>query len=279
MNNLIFILLLFIPNYLYASDINTPSGAKSAAMGTAGATLTDIASVQQNTAGFAAIKTVSGSLFYENKFLVPELKLSAFTLALPVKKLGTFGLCVNYFGFSLFNQKKTGLAFAKNLGDKFSAGVQINYLFTHIAENYGTKSAFTAEAGIQARLNQRLSIGVHLYNPTRTMLSDYNDERIPIVMKLGLAYSFSDKVTAVLESEKDFSYRPAFKFGIDYRVIKELSLRTGLRRLASIDVMTNYSILCFGFGLNIKKLTLDVASTFHPALGFTPHISLSHDFK
>ncbi len=278
--NYVYIFILFLStNLLYAGDINSPTGAKSAALGTAGVTAIDIGSVQQNTAGFAEIKNVSGSLYYENKFMVPELRLSSFTFAFPSKKLGIFGLCINYFGFALFNQKKIGLAYARHFGEKFSAGVQINYLSTYIADNYGTRNAFTIEVGIQVRLSQHLRMGVHLYNPTRTKLAEYNDERIPTIMKLGFAYSFSDKVTCLVESEKDLSYRALFKFGIEYRIIKELYLRTGILHLPSINVMTNYSILSFGFGLNIKKLTLDFASTLHPALGFTPHISLLYDFK
>jgi hypothetical protein len=76
-----------------------------------------------------------------------------------------------------------------------------------------------------ANLSKELTIGAHVYNPTRAKLADYDNERVPTIMKLGLDYKFSNKVFLAIETEKDINYSPVVKVGVEYHAVEMLYLR------------------------------------------------------
>ena len=201
--------------------------------------------------------------------MISELNQSAFAVALP-RKSGTFGIVYSRFGYSKYNENKAGIAYAKKLGNRISAGIQLNYMNKFIGDGYGNNSAVTAELGIQAMLLKGLTVAAHLFNPTRTQSAEYNQEKILTLLKLGLLYAFSDKVFWAIESEKDIDYKARFKSGIEYKAFPQACFRIGI---ATQPVETS-----FGFGLNLSKFNLDVAAAFHQQLGFTPHLGLSYCF-
>jgi hypothetical protein len=252
-----------------AGNEDFPIGARSAAMGNASVSLSDVWSAQHNQAGLGFVKDISAGAYYENRFLLKELGIKGGVAAIPVKA-GTFGLCISNFGYSLYSENKYSLSFAKAFGNKLSAGVALDYLTTKIAEGYGNKGVLAAEFGIQARPLKGLSIGMHLFNPTRAKLSDYNNERIPTIIRLGADYSFSEKVIIAIETEKDMSKKAMFKTGLEYKVVKEFYLRAG--------IVTNPTLGSFGFGINIKNLKIDFSANYHQTLGFSPQLGLTYSF-
>lgn len=265
---LFFTCAFYLPPAAFAQD-NSPLGARSSGLGNASVSLSDLWSVQNNQAGLGFVKEINAGAYYQNQFMLKELGTKAFVFALPTKS-GTFGLCVSNFGYSLFSRNKYGLAFGKAFGNKISAGVMMDYLQTNIAE-YGKRGSLVAEAGVQAKPMKNLTIGVHIFNLTRTKLADYNDERIPTIMRLGADYKFSDKVFVALETEKDIDKKAMFKAGLEYVLIKELYLRAG--------VSTNPSLSCFGIGINLKQFRLDISSTYHTTFGFSPQVGLLYKFE
>lgn len=267
MKKLHYLLLLFalFPLFSEASGENHPIGGRSAGMANASVTSYDFWAISHNQAGMASIQNFSAGVYYENRFGLKELGLKSGAVIMPVKS-GVFGLNVTNFGYTQYSETKVGLAFAKQFSSKFSAGVQLDYLSTHIAENYGNSSAIAAEAGFICKLNSKMAIGGHIYNPTRAKIASYNDERAPTIAKLGLSYTFSEKVIIAVETEKDIQYDPYFKAGIEYRPVKQLYFRTGFS--------TNPVLNAFGFGLDFKNFKLDFATSYHRTLGFTPQFSI-----
>ena len=258
----------------FAGDHNAPAGARSAATGNTSATYKDVWSAFHNQAGLAFIKEPVVGISHEQRFMLSELSLNAAAFALPTKSSGTFALSVSYFGYKLYNEQKVGLAYARKFGDKVSAGVQLDYLGTSIAEGYGTKSAYTVEAGIDVLLVKDLWLGAHIYNPTKAKLSDYpnpSGEKIPSVLNLGLNYSFSEKVNIGVQTEKDLDADAIIKAGIEYHPIKQFFLRGG--------ISNNPLLSSFGFGLELQNFVIDIAASYHQDLGFSPHLSLSYAFK
>lgn len=248
---------------------NSPLGARSSGLGSASVSLSDLWSVQNNQAGLGFLKNTSAGVYYQNQFMLKELGTKAFAFAAPGKH-GTLGVCVSSFGYSLFSQNKYGLGFGKAFGKNISAGVMMDYIETSIAE-YGKKGSLVAEAGIQAKPMKELTIGMHVFNPTRTKLAGYNEERIPTVMRLGADYKFSDKVFVAIETEKDMDKKAMFKAGLEYKPVKELYLRAG--------ISTNPALNCFGLGLELKHFKLDLSSTYHSTFGFSPQVGLIYEFE
>ena len=248
---------------------NFSIGARSAGMGNASVSLNDVWSAHHNQAGLGFVRTISCGAYYENRFLLKELSLRAGVVALPVKG-GTFGIEFSNFGYSLYSENKYNVSFAKAFGDKFSVGIAMDYLTTRIAEGYGNKGVAAAEIGLQAKPIKGLTIGAHVFNPTRTKLADYNNERVPTIFRLGGNYNFSDKVTLAIETEKDIAQKAIFKAGIEYKPANGFYLRAGIG--------THPTLNSFGFGVNIKNLKLDFSSNYNQILGISPQFGLTYVF-
>jgi len=272
-------ILLMIVSPGFAGGENYPLGARSAAMGNASVTLSDVWSVHHNQAGLSGIKQPVAGIHYENRFGMKELSLKAAVFAFPLPGEGgnVLGLSMVSFGYSSYNDTKFGLSFGKILGDKYAIGLQLDYLQTSIAGDYGRKGVLAAEVGLQAEILDDLSIGVHIFNPTRTKILEYEIqekteiERIPTIMRFGIKYAFSDKVFVTLETEKDVYFKPIFKGGIEYHPIDLLYLRGGL----SSDPVYN----SFGFGLDLNNFKLDFSASKHQVLGYTTQISFLYNFE
>jgi hypothetical protein len=254
-----------------SAQINHSVGARAAGMGNAFVANSDLWSVYHNQAGLAEIKEIQAGMTVENRFLVKELSLKSLAVAAPIKTTGgTFGFSVSHFGFSLYSETKAGLAYAQKLSEKVSAAVQMNYHNTFIGEGYGNKGNITAEAGVQAELAENLTLGAHIFNPFRARIADHFNERIPTIMRLGLNYQVSEKVIIAAEAFKDSEYKAQIRSGLEYHVVEQLYLRAG--------ISTNPAMNSFGFGLNLKNLKIDFATSMHSALGYTPSFTMNYTF-
>jgi hypothetical protein len=267
--SLFLFLLLISSQNTYAGNENTSIGGRSSGMGGASVTLTDFWAINNNQAGMAAIKTMKAGLYFENRFLLKELSYKTAAFILPTKS-GVFGLNYHHFGYSAYKEQKIGLAYAKSFGKNFSAGLQLDYLGTSLSDNYGSKNAFTFELGVLARLSNNVSMGAHVFNPVNAKFNDYNNEKIPSVFKLGINYSFSEKLIIAIESEKNINMNPIFKAGFEYKLMDIAYIRLG--------ISTNPTINTFGFGIVYHQFTFDFASSLHPSLGYSPQCSLIYNF-
>lgn len=262
--------LILIGTTCRAGGDNNPIGARSAGMANASVTLFDLWSIHHNQAGLAALDSFSVGIYYKNQFLINELSLKGVALAIPVGP-GTFGIAVNNFGYDLYSESKFALAYAMKFGPALRAAVQLDYLHTQIGEGYGSQGAVAAEVGVQARLIEGLWLGAHIYNVNRAKMGDFNNERIPTIFRLGLSYTFSEKLLMAIETEKDIEMRAAYKVGIEYVIIPELSLRGG--------VSTKPTTVYAGIGINLRRFKIDIASAFHQTLGASPEISITYDLN
>ena len=261
--------LFLLPILSFGGQDNGHYGGRSAGMGHSSLTLSDVWSTHHNQAGLGWLTSPTAGVFFQNKYLLKELNYMGFAYAHPIKA-GTFGLSFTNFGSSLYGESKVGLGYGMKFSDKITGGVQLNYHNTRIANNYGSHSGITAELGMQAYLTDKFMLAVHLFNPTRSKLNEYNDERIPTVIRLGLNYQFSDKVLATMETEKDLLNNPVFRAGIEYKTNDMFHLRAG--------VGTNPTIASFGFGINLENIQIDVAASYHQTLGFAPELSMNYTF-
>lgn len=254
----------------HAANDNYPFGGRAAGMGNASVTLYDFWAISHNQAGLSRLEKMAAGVYFENRFLVEELSFGAGAFVLPTRS-GVFGVSFTYFGFDLYNETKVGIAYGREFGERLSTGLQLNYHHTGIGEDYGNKGNITFELGVIYHILPQLSIGAHLFNPTRARISDFADERIPTIFKTGLAYEFSDRVMVILEAEKSVNLDPVLKAGIEYHITDPVYLRGGI----GTNPMTN----AFGFGLEQGNLNIDLATSYHHILGYSPQISFIYNFK
>lgn len=259
----------FFPFLLFGQNGSTyANGARSAAMGNTGLNFNDINSLFNNQAGLADLEATSFLIAAERKFALADLNNLTAGVALPTSS-GTFGISLNYFGFDLYNETKVGLAYSRRLMDKLSVGIQFDMLNTRIPE-YGSKNLFTFEIGLQSELSKNLTLGFHLFNPVK--LETVEGEYLPTVIQGGISYAPSKKVLVNVELEKDIDFPFTIRTGIEYEMVDNFWLRLG--------VNTEPASVNFGIGYLMQNgLRLDIASSYHQELGFTPAVSLGFDLK
>jgi hypothetical protein len=255
---------------LQAAGDNYPFGGRAAGMGNAMVAVYDFWAVSHNQACLAQISSPAAGCYFENRFLSREMGFGAAAFALPAGG-GVFGLSLTCFGYSLYKESKVGLAYARPFGDKLSAGVQLDYLFTFIGEGYGSAGALAAEMGVLYELLPGFQLGVHVLNPTLATLKDFGGERLSTIFRLGMAYHCSERVLLSLETEKDMDSKPVLRCGLEYGITDNVFLRAG----AGTQPTTN----SFGFGICLGKLRIDLASSFHYVLGYSPQASLVYSFR
>lgn len=270
-NTVIPLLFALLSINLYGGYEPSSGGARSAGMGGAAAGLKGFWSLQNNQAGLAALDAFTVGTFYENRFLINELGFKSIGMALPTAT-GTFGLSLSQFGYTCYSENKIGLAYAREFTEDFSAGIQLDYLYTHIAEDFEAFGQLSFEIGLQYALNEKIIIGAHVFNPLDIdFIDEEQREEIPSVFKLGLVYYFNDNLLITTEAEKNTMYSLNLKTGIEYTALDFMELRMG--------VATDPVQFSFGTGFRIRKLKLDIASSYHQVLGFSPQISLVYSFK
>ncbi len=258
------IIAFTIPNVIHAQS------ARFAGIGYSSVVLYDAWSVSNNQAGLANVNDATLAFGYENKFQLKETSTQTAALILPTKT-GNFAVSYKRFGYELYAENKIGLAFARNLGKYFSAGLQFDYLYYQQTEDYGNRGAFLFEVGIIAKPIDKLFIGVHLYNPSKTKLADYDDERVSTIMRFGMGYYFTEQVVLTIETEKDIYQKARIKGGIEYEPLTHLFLRTGFG--------TEPNQFSCGLGYRFWNFTTDIAVSTHESLPLSTEISLKYSFK
>jgi len=269
--SIVIFLLAFFGKHSIRSAENYLPGSRFAAMANASVMIPDIWSVSHNQAGLAYLQKINISFHYENRFIVPEYGLKAVAASIPTKP-GSFGFSFNYFGYSKYHETKTGLAYSKLFGNKFSAGVQINYHTVFISENYGKSYAISVEGGFMYQPVENLFIGAHIFNPSRSKYNTLDgDEYLPVSFRFGVGYNLVNRVMLALETQKEINFPAIWKLGIEFEALENLYLRGGLN-----SYPTGGS---FGIGYEIVGLRADLAFSFHPQLGFTPHVTFIYAFR
>jgi hypothetical protein len=264
-----FVLLCLVTAGGFAAGERNTVGGRSLAMGSTSVAQYDLWSLGNNQAGAAWLKGGSAGMSFENRFLLKELMFEQFACAMSWKA-GTFGLIVNRFGNDQYNELKAGFSYARKFGKCFSAGIQIGYLRFHLADAYGSKNLVSCEIGLMYRADRHLTIGVQVVNPVPVLITEKPRELLPATICAGLSWKFSDTFLANAEVEKDLLHKPVFRAGTEYHFTKPAFARIG--------VSANPFAFSFGFGLEFGKLTIDMASGYHQALGFSPAGSVVYSF-
>ncbi len=266
----LFFFFLFSSFSLFAQNIPANIGAAESGMGGVGVASTAVWSAANNQAALGFNKSYGVGFYYENRFMTKELSLNALTLVLPTGK-GSFAANISYFGFSQYNEKKIGIAYGMALSKRFAVGVQLDYLNTAIGDIYGSKSVYTFEIGLLSKLTNDITLGVHVFNPIQAKFNDYNNEKLALLMKVGLQWNLDKDFVAAVEINSDINNKLIVRGGLEYRIMKILYTRIGLSN--------NPNIFSFGVGLQLKSFRLDFSSTMHQILGYSPQLSFIYQLK
>ena len=286
-----------LPGAVARAQGNGPGvrGARAAALGNASVALAgEVWSMGNNVAGLSEIQRPSVGFYAENRYFSPALNVGALMVALPLGRTtapdaggvmpgaegaapslspapswarnGVVALEVQRFGGVLYNETRVGAGYAYRFG-QISLGARADVLQISI-EGLGSRRVVLGTLGGQIEIvPQRLSFGASLYNLNQAKLASYQDERVPTVLKAGLAYRPGSQVLLLVETEKDVERAANFKVGLEYRPVPVLAVRLGL---ASLTEQASA-----GIGVLAGAFQLDYAAAFQQALGFSQHLSVS----
>ncbi len=267
-------------------------GARAAAFGNASVALAgEVWSMGNNVAGLSEIQRPTVGFYAENRYFSPALNVGALTVALPLGRAagaaatgpvgatpaparawarhGVVAVEVQRFGGTLYNETRLGAGYSYRFG-QISLGGRVDVLQVSI-EGLGSRRVLLGTLGGQIEVvPQRLSFGASLYNLGQARLARYQDERVPTVLKAGLAYRPSTQVLLLVETEKDVERAANFKAGLEYRPVPVLAARLGL---ASLTEQASA-----GIGLLAGPFQIDYAAAFQQVLGFSQHLSVSRSW-
>ncbi len=265
--------LLFLFTAVSQNGLPAPNnyllGARFDAMANATVMIPDLWSLSHNQAGLGWIRRPVVGFHFENKFAVPQYSLSALGAAIPVKP-GTIGFMFYYFGYSKYHDTRFAVSFGRAFTERFAAGIQLNYIGTYIADEYGTYSSIVAEGGIIAEPVKNLYLGAHVNNFTASKMTNPERERLPVIFRVGAGYQIQNIIFFSVETEKNLDEKAVFRTGVELSALQNFFLRAGYS--------TNPSRPSFGLGYLFKGFRGDLAFTMHPQLGFTPYFSLLYTF-
>jgi len=259
-------------------------GGRAQALGNASATLGgEVWAVANNAAGLGSLTRPTAGIYFENRYLIPSLNLAAVAVALPLGVVepaaaglparaahGVVAFEAQRFGGVLYNEVRLGAAYAYRLG-VVSVGGRLDAQQVSF-QDLGSRRALVASLGGQADiLPQRLSLGVYLYNLTQARLASYQDERVPTVLRAGLAYRPTKQVLLLAEAEKDVERDAGLKAGLEYLPVPAVAVRLGY---ASLSQQTTG-----GVGLRAGDFQLDYAAGWHAALGLSQYFSLNWQWE
>ncbi|RNI25775.1 hypothetical protein EFB08_13050 [Rufibacter latericius] len=238
-------------------------------MGGGAVTLADVWSLSNNPAGIAALKKPELGAYAHNRFSLKELTTVGLLGVYPTTRFGAIGVDVQRFGGELYNEQRLGIGLAHQLG-VVRLGLKADLLQVRVQE-WGSRKAVALSMGIQSDLLPKLSFGAHIYNLNQAKLAEFEDERVPTVMKLGLSFQAATKVLLVLEVEKELEYPVAVKGGIEYRLLPALGLRTGFN--------TGTRAGAAGVDVRFKQFQVAYALGTQHQLGISNYLSVAYQLK
>ncbi|WP_140465092.1 hypothetical protein [Hymenobacter nivis] len=271
-------------------------GARAAALGNASVALDgDAWAVANNPAGLGSLARPTVGFYAQNRYFSAALNVVAAVVALPLgsprgpetvaeepgaapvaapagapaagwARRGVVAFEAQRFGGQLYNETRVGLGYGYRLG-QISVGGRLEMLQISI-EGLGSRRVALASLGGQIEvLPGKLTLGVHGYNLGQARLASYQDERVPTVLRAGLAYRPTAQVLLALETEKDVERPANFKAGVEYRPVGALAARVGVASL-------NEEVSA-GIGVRLRDFGLDYAAAFQSVLGFSQHLSVT----
>ena len=268
MRKVLLFVFVVICTFSYAWNRPFSVGGKSKAMGDVSVAIVDFWSCNNNQSILGFYKKSGFGIHYDNRYLLSSTSTMTLSGVFSAEKTGSFALNAQFYGDHNFGKIQIGAAYARAFANVFGVALQFDYLYNFFGNDYyGHKSGFTFEVGFYGQITQNFALGLHVYNPARLRMITYNDikEYIPTVFRFGGTYVFDKKCTISLEVEKDLDMPLSFGGGIEYVFSEHFALRGGLR-------YPKFSC-SLGVGVFFGQWCIDIASSYHAELGFSPQIS------
>jgi hypothetical protein len=216
-----------------------------------------------NQALLPANKSSSIGINYHGRFGIRELGTRTAGIIIPVEK-AALGFIYSNFGYSDLARHSAGIACGMRLSKKISAGIQSDFFAEKTAGNYRERRSLSFEAGIIIKPLEKVSIGIHLFNPLPNSL---RKSYLPSLARAGVGIWLNNELFVSTEVEMRTQHNLNIKSGFEYLPAKNLIIRGGFN--------SENNSFTFGLGYIIKSAQLDLGFTTHEKLGITSSSSIT----
>ncbi len=260
----IFILHIFVE----ICSAQSLAGARQISLSNSDVALSnDVFALFNNPSGLSQITEREIGIFYSpSPFGIKELATGYLAYNEPTS-FGNFGLGFMTYGFELYKENKFQLAYSNRITSNVSFGISVFYQTVNI-QNYGNDGTINISLGGIYKLTEKVSLGFALQNPLRFTNSKIE---LPLQYSFGASYEVISKTYLNLALQKELDFPFSFHFGIEYPIVKYISLRFGIQNEPNL-----YSA---GLGINFSYFHIDYAVTTHQDLGLTHQVSFIVNFN
>lgn len=248
-------LLMLVSQIGLSQSISTLMGGRASGLGYASATLSDEWAMFNNIGGLAKVEKLNAAFACDTRPKLPGSNRMAAALSMPVK-IGGAGFSLFRFGDDLYSEQIISVGYGNQFGIT-SLGLKVNYI-QYRAEGIGTRSLVGINFGGITQLSKQVTIGAYIINLNQPKLSSIDDERAPTRLVAGISFKASEECLIISEVEKELNFDPTIKAGVEYVILKKVSVRTGFNLQPSSAF--------FGLGFKAKKLKFDYALHYNHTL-------------
>lgn len=244
-------------------------GTRALGTGQIGLLHSDIWSLHNNIGALGYLKKSGIGVSGDNRYNLQALNQISFASALVTDNLGNVGFGVSRFGSDIFNQTRVQAGWAKSFGIA-SLGISAQW-YQIGASDFPTRNFFIVQFGGMAQLTPKIHFAGSIYNLNQAKGSEYQDEKIPTIVRAGLGFLPNPKVKIMTEVQKDLDQKAQIKAGLEYEFTEKVWARTGF--------VTQTNQVCGGIGVEWRNIVFDYAVNRHPNLGWTHSFGISYQFE
>jgi hypothetical protein len=239
-------------------------------MGNSGIAYQSLYSISNNPAGIVGLQQCQIGAAYQSHFLTTEIQSQAAYAALPLASSHAIGFGVNSYGLKDVSNFLTirGI-YGKRFGSTFATAIGVNYHRFYV-RNYHNEQTASLDLGFQYYASDKLAFGLLARNVTLSVFMDDTPQYIAKEFAVGFCYSLSGQLQISSDLYYDIHEYFNFRSGLAYWFDPRLCVRAG----AASDPTQYFG----GVGFLIKKIQIDMASSFHPRLGSSLQLALSYGF-
>ena len=226
----------------------------------------------QNPAALACEKQFGLTLLYENRYITAELSNAAFSAAFPTKYINV-GAQFSYFGYAEYNEMLAAVTFARTFGEIFHVGVECDYYAVYLSPTERYHSTATVQVGLQVQVLPTLTIGFNVFNPVFSKVkTKLTEKRLPAIFSLGTNYRIHDKVSWLVQIDKEVHSPMRWATGFEYAPFDVFDVRIGCYG-------SNYVVPTLGVGVGFGGFKFHLHCEYRNPLGVTMLGVLQYRFK
>ena len=210
---------------------------------------------------FLERKQIGVSVF--NRFEMKELRTQSIFGLIP-NRLLDMSFHLSMFGYDDYQLIEGQAGFAKKLSSKFSIGTSISYLVENSILEEKNQTYLQADVSFFWRISDAFEWAL----TTENLLHTRNSQ--PFSCFSGVNYRLTSTASVMLESGFDSQNRFSVSAGIEYEIIKQLTVRGGFRN--------NPQTPSLGFAYKLERWNIETVFLFHQALGLSSGIAVEYYF-